>query len=295
MKIILLLLLIGVGLSSFGQFDSTTINFRKSLSIQDITETLSECNCFIMRMRGELNEKETKLVTRAQAILFGREFKELDSLFKSGNEIIQLYAFGGLCIMYPDNLNENHLKILNKEGEVSIYQQGTDEFPKMPISEVAGKMYQMVSKNQKEKETQILVEKKVFEFIKEYSLNPDTYEPIEFQDYHIYSTHSSSLEKIENSEVHSIKHVFIIKNKEGKLTEFSACFKLDNELNLMLIEEKESETVSCSPPRLEWWLNKFGRELSKADKKRLCLNDGMSNQKEFRSLKKMLKNSSVTN
>lgn len=273
MKFITTILLIGIGFISYGQSNSAMINFQRNLPIQDITETLSECNCMIMRMRGELNEKEAKLTSRGQALIFEREFNELDSLYNHGNDIIQLYAFGGICMTYPDSLTESHLTILSKEGEVSIYQQGSDEFPKMPISKVAGQMYKMVAKNKKEKETQLLVEKKIIAFIKEYSLYPDTYEPIEFQDYHVYSTHNgSSLAKIENSEIPSVKHLFKIKNIDGVIAEYSARFKLDNELNIMLIEEKESSTVSCSPPRLKWWLGKFGKELSDKDKSKLGLN-----------------------
>ena len=254
--------------------ESAMIDFQRSLPIEDITETLSECNCLIMGMRGDLNRKETKLVSRAQALVFGRKFNELDSLYKNGNDIIQLYAFGGICMTYPDSLTENHLKILSKKGEVSIYQQGTDEFPKMPISKVAEQMHKVVARNKREKETQLLVEKKIIEFIKEYSLYPDTYESIEFKDYHVYSTHKgASLEKIENSEVPSVKHIFKIKNKEGSLDQYSARFKLDNELNIMMIEEYESNTVSCSPPRLDWWLERFGRELTEEDKTKLGLNN----------------------
>jgi hypothetical protein len=274
MKLITTILLIGIGFFGNAQSDSTMIKFQRSLSIQDITETLSECNCMIMGMRGELNEKEAKLASRGQALIFGREFNELDSLYKNGNDIIQLYAFGGICMTYPDSLTEIHLEILNKEGEISIYQQqGTDEFPKMPISKVAGQMYKVVARNKKEKEIQLLVEKKIIAFIKEYSLYPNTYESIEFKDYHVYSTHNgSSLEKIENSEIPSVEHIFKIKNKEGTLDEYSARFKLDNELNIMLIEEEESGTVSCSPPRLDWWLERFGRELTDEDKTKLGLN-----------------------
>jgi hypothetical protein len=273
MKFITTILLIGIGFFSYGQSDSAMIKFQRSLPIEDITETLSECNCMIMGMRGELNEKEEKLASRGQALIFGREYNDLDSLYKNGNDIIQLYAFGGICMTYPDSLKERHLKILNKEGEINIYQQGTDEFPKMPISKVAGKMYKVVAKNKKEKEAQVQAERKIKEFISEYCMFPESYEPINFSDYHVYSTHNgSSLSKIENSEIPSVKHTFKIKNKEGELAEYSARFKLDNELNIMLIEGEESGTVSCSPPRLDWWFERFGRELTDIDKTKLGLN-----------------------
>jgi hypothetical protein len=273
MKFIATIFLVSIGFSGYCQSDSSIIQFRKNLPIKDITETLSECNCIIMGMRGELNEKEKKLTSRGQALIFGREFKELDSLFNHGNSILQLYAFGGICLTYPDSIVEKHLTILNKEGEVNIYKQGAEEYPKQPISQIADQMYSVVARVKKEKEIQKIVEQKIQDFINVYSMFPKSYIPVKFKDFHIYSIHNSStLSKVENSGSPSIEHIFKIKNKEGTLAEYSAQFKLDNELNMMLIEEEESGTFSCFPPELDWWIKKFGRKLSKKDKIELGIN-----------------------
>ena len=88
MKGAFIMILFSVGLHSYGQSDSM-INFQRSIPIKDVVETLSECDCIVMRMRGNLNEREAKLISRAQAILV-RDFSELDSLFHFENKVISV-------------------------------------------------------------------------------------------------------------------------------------------------------------------------------------------------------------
>ncbi|MCC7452645.1 MAG: hypothetical protein IT222_00655, partial [Crocinitomix sp.] len=264
---------VAIGLCGMAQTDSAMVNFQRNLPITDIVETLSECDCMILSMRGDLTAREEKLVSRGQAILFGRYFSELDSLFDHGSDLIQLYAFGGICITYPDSLNDKHLQILKKEGTVRIYEQGKDSFPTKPIIRIAGMMYQSVAQIKLEKEQQQFIQKMISEFILKYASNPNTYVNISFQDYHVYSAHEgASLEKVKSSEVYSVKHIFKIQNNDGSINEYQARFKIDSELKVMLIEEEkaeESNTVSCYPPRLNWWLENFGRKLNKKEKKEL--------------------------
>jgi hypothetical protein len=270
MKQTLLILFAAIGLCGMAQTDSAMVNFQRNLPITDIVETLSECNCMILGMRGDLTAREEKLVSRRQAILFGRYFSELDSLFDHGNDLIQLYAFGGICITYPDSLNDKHLQILKKEGTVRIYERGKDSLPSKPITQIAGMMYQTVAQIKLEKEQQQFIQKMISEFILKYASNPNTYLNISFQDYHVYSTDEGP--SIENSEVYSVKHIFKIQNNDGSINEYQARFKIDSELKVMLIEEEmgeESNTVSCYPPSLNWWLENFGRKLNKKEKKEL--------------------------
>lgn len=275
MKQTLLIFFVAIVFRGIAQTDSAMINFQRNLPITDIVETLSECNCMILGMRGDLTEKEAKLVSRGQALLFGRYFNELDSLFDHSNDLIQLYAFGGICLTYPDSLNDKHLQILKKEGTVRIYQQGKDSFPSKPIIEIAGMMYKSVARIKHEREQQQTIQKMISEFILKYATNPKTYVNISFQDYHVYSTHDgSSLEKVKSSEVYSVKHIFKIQNNNGSINEYQARFKIDSELKVMLIEEEkeeESNTVSCYPPKLDWWFENFGRKLNKKEKKELGL------------------------
>jgi len=229
----------------------------------------------IMEMQGDLTEKEEKLISRVQAIAFGRYFNELDSLFDHGSDFIQLYAFGGICVSYPDSINDKHLQILKKEGTVRICQQGKDSLPSKPIIEIAEMMYKLVSQIKNEKEQQQIIQKMISEFILKYAAHPETYVNISFQDFHVYSIHDgSTLEKVKSSEIYSVKHIFRIQNINGSINEYQARFKIDSEFKFMLIENetgKESNIVSCSPPRLDWWFENFGRTLSKQEKEELGL------------------------
>lgn len=275
MRTILLLLFIGISLRGAAQEDSSSFYYQRNLPIADIVETITECNCVILKLRYELTEKEIKLVSSGQAILFSRLFNELDSLFDHSNPLIQLYAFGGICTKYPDSLQEKHLTILNSEGVVRIYEQGKDSFPVMPAKEIAAMMYKSVTRNKLDKEQQLIVQKVISDFIVKYAANPKSYVNLKFQNYHVYSIHDgSTLEKIKGSEVFSIKHTFKIKNIRGILSEYQIRFKIDSAFKIILIEEEngeESNTVSCSPPRLDWWFNTVGKKLSKKERKELGL------------------------
>lgn len=274
MKQIILILFIAIGIRGIAQIDPEMLKFQRNIPITDIVETLTECDCMILEMQGDLTEKEAKLVSRGQAILFGRYFNELDSLFDHGSDLIQLYAFGGICTTYPDSLNAKHFQILKKEGTVKIYQQGKDSFPSKPIMEIAEMIYNSVVRIKHEKEQQQIIQKVISEFILKYSANPKTYVNISFQDCHFHSTHDGSpLEKVKSSEVYSVKHIFRIQNNNGSINEYQARFIIDSELKIMLIEEEneeeESITVSCYPPKLNWWFENFGRKLNEKEKKEL--------------------------
>lgn len=275
MKKILFFLLVTINFHSFSQEDSAFINFQRNLPISDIVETLTSCDCMLMRMRGELNDKEEKLVSRGQALLFGRRFNELDSLFNYSSDLIQLYAFGGICLTYPDSLTEKHLQILNKKGTVRIYEQGKKKFPTMPISEVAEMMHNSIARKKEEYQQQQKIQQLISDFITKYASSPESYISSSFEDYHVFSTHDGeTLEKEEDSEVYSIKHIFSLQNNEGAIAELQVRFKIDSELKIMIIEEEledESNTIYVYPPEFDWWFSTFGRALTENEQVELGL------------------------
>jgi len=262
-------------IKSISQKDSVIISYPNKTNISEFVNTLTECNCVVMEMNGKLTEKEKKLVSSGESILFERKFNELDSLYENSSEIVQLYAFGGICLTYPDSLNEKHLQILKKERAVNIYQQGKDTFPTKSTRELAEMMYKVAIQTIEENKQQIIVQNLISDFIFKYSTNPKTYENISFVNYHVYSTlDGTTFEKIKSSEVYSVKHIFKIRNNNGIMNEYQARFKIGSELNIMLIEEEkdiESNTVNCYPPNLNWWFDNLGRKITEAEKKELGL------------------------
>ena len=277
MKYVFTLLCFSI-LACFGQADSiisdqTLLRLQRSIPIEDIIETLSECNCMVLGMRGELTEKEKRMVTHGQALIFGRTFHELDSLYQHGNDLMQLYAFGGICNAHPDSITDEHLKILEKEVMVNIYRQDGGKMPKESISNIAKQMHHSIVVRKKQQEVQLKVEELIESFIMRYSEHPKTYVSKEFYGYHVYSVHNGmTLEKEKGSEVYSIGHRFNIKNKAGETGEFTAWFKVDSDFTIVLIEPEKSGTVSVYPPQLKWWLDTYGRELSLKDRADLKLN-----------------------
>lgn len=277
MKYVFTLLCFSI-LACFGQGDSTISDqtlkrLQARIPIKDIVTTLSECDCMVLGMRGELTEKEKQMVTHGQALIFGRPFHELDSLYQHGNDIIQLYAFGGICTAHPDSITDAHLKILEKEGTVNIYRQDGGEMPKESISNIAKQMHHSIIVRKKQQAIQVKVEELIESFIMHYSEHPKTYLSKEFYGYHVYSVHNEvTLEKEKGSEVYSIGHRFNIKNKAGETGEFTAWFKVDSDFTIVIIEPEKSNRVSVYPPQLDWWLNNYGRELSLKDRADLKLN-----------------------
>ena len=275
MKSLLVILIITFAINGISQEDSAIINNPNKYHISEIVNTLTECNCVVMEMNGKLTEKEKKLASSGESILFDRNFSELDSLFENSSEIVQLYAFGGICLTYPDSLNEKHLQILKKERAVNIYQQGKDTFPTKSTSELAEMMYKVAKQTIEENKQQLIIQNMISDFILKYSTDPKTYENISFVNYHVYSTlDGTTFEKIKASEVYSVKHIFKIRNNNGIINEYQVRFKIGSELDIMLIEEEkdiESNTVNCNPPNLNWWFENLGRKITEAEKKELGL------------------------
>lgn len=260
--ILILFLLISFKGFSQGQevSDSVFNAFQQNLPIEDIVETLSECDCIVMGMRGDLTPQEQKMISRGQALMMAREFDELDSLFDHGNEIIQLYAFGGICASHPDSLTDKHLSLLTESGKIKMYMQNDQKFPKIEKNEIAQGFYDNVEIRKQETLDKKRVEDVIVNYIKETAAFPETYESLGFSGFHVYKTaNQSSLATIDDSEVFVTLHRFKIKNSAGKFGEYEVCFKLDHEFEMMLIEKEESNTVSVNPPKLDWWTGTFGK------------------------------------
>ena len=96
---------------------------------------------------------------------------------------------------------------------------------------------------------------------------------INFDGFHTYSNYDFETgETEEESLVHAITITYRLKDNSGNMCEQINTIKIDHNMNIMIIEEEESDTVSSYPPRIKEWLDKYGRKLSKKDKQHLKLN-----------------------
>jgi hypothetical protein len=273
-KKIIFVALIFIGNRAFSQSDNSWESFQKRVTTKDIVETLTNAGGYVMKMHikhtsGEpesiQHKREAKILSRIDAI-HGRTFAVLDSLFIHSDTLIKLYAFKGICSSYPDSLREDHLKILSYGGNVKIYQQGTNQFPSMKVSEVAAINYRRVEKYKKQDAIEIKIKERIKSFILEYSRYPKSYISISYNNFLC-----DNYGEIENSKIYSIMHIYKIKTNKGDLIEHKARFTLDNSNNIIDINEYESLVIEEQEqlPQLDWWLNIFGRKLNNRDKKTL--------------------------
>ena len=76
-------------------------------------------------------------------------------------------------------------------------------------------------------------------------------------------------EKEKNSDSYVIGHRYKINDVNGKPIECYNTFRFDYEFRINIIEGEESNTVSSYPPRVQEWLDKYGKELSNKEKRKL--------------------------
>jgi hypothetical protein len=249
----------------FSQQDTLRFNDTPE-NIAAGVKSLEDCNCFIAGMRGQLTEKERAMVIGYQR-LYRLDFETLDSLFRNSTVGIQLFTFGVICTNYPERLTADHLALMDNQNKIDIYQQGSTDFPKEKIGDLATGMYDQIAVHEQEKQTELTVQDKISQFIRAYAKYPESYEPMAFEGYHVYSIHDGAdLKKQEGSEVYAVMHKYRLKTLKGDVVEVNHSFKMDALFLMMLIEAEESNTVTCYPPRLEFWLGQFGRELTDAEK-----------------------------
>ncbi|MBI3135430.1 MAG: hypothetical protein HYZ14_12210 [Bacteroidetes bacterium] len=278
-----------VSLTTNAQSDTLLVRQKPAVSLIQAVNTLNACECFIESIRSPLSAEEHRMVT-AYGVMRNLDFRTLDSLYRNSGDVIKLYCFELICSNFPDSLTDQHMQLLRNKHKIGIYQKQPGDFPKERISDIAYEMYGMIEKKRLEKIQKDMVEHKIRTFIADYAMYPESYIPISFTGYHQYAIHSGDdRKKVEDSEVHAIIHSYKLKTITGDLLSISHTFKVNADFVIMIIESEESTTVSCWPPKLDFWLNQFGRSLNDADKEALQLNAVVVSPISKRKIKKLLR------
>ncbi len=223
----------------------------------------------ILSVRGEPNEQVLNYMNQLNH-LFMLEYDQLDSLYKAETGVLQLYAFGIICRKFPEQINNDHKKILKNKGGVMVLNRDKKEPHSVPIKEIASIMYGSIEAMEEEKKMKSKTESEVSKLIGNYAKYPESYEPISFEQFHVmHIANGETLKKEKDSEDYVIGHRYRIKDINGNTVECYNTFKFDHEFQINIIEEEESNTVSAYPPRVQEWLDKYGRSLSDKEKKKL--------------------------
>ncbi len=243
--IIPLILLLVISNSAMAQ-DSSIIS--KTL---DSLEILKNVGGFVDGYNNPPTPEEKRFynITR---MLFGLPFYEVKKLMVDENKFARTYGFSIATKLYFDSLTNSDLEIFNDTAKLPLYtQRGI-----MYAGITAGQYCEMAYKSTiKEHETSLKekdIVSSIKQFIKDSSQYPDSYESISFTNY--------TWGGIEDDMFFEIQHKYKLKNTDDQLVEVVNYFILDNQFKIMLIEATRSKTINVHPPKIEEWINEFGKQ-----------------------------------
>lgn len=238
----------------------------------EYVDSIKKHEFIILSIIGEPSEQVITYMNQMNHF-FMLEYEQLDSIFQTETGILKLYSFGILCRKFPKQINKGHKKIFKNENEIMVLKRDQNDLQSIPIKEVASMMYKSIKALEEEKEKELKTEKAVKKFVKNYSKYPKSYESLSFEQFHeMHTANGENLTKEKNSEVYVIGHRYRIKDVNGELVESFNTFKFSYEFKINIIEEEEGNTFSAYPPRVQEWLDKYGKSMKDKDKKKLGIN-----------------------
>jgi tetratricopeptide (TPR) repeat protein len=237
----------------------------------EFIDSIKEHKYIVLSVRGEPNPEVITYMNQLNHI-FMLDYKQLDSLYKAETGILQLYAFGIMCRKFPEQINNDHKKILKNKNGILVLNRDQKEPHSVPIKEIASMMFSSIEAMEEEKKMKSRTESEVSKLIRNYAKHPESYEPISFEQFDVmHIADGETLKKEKDSEDYVIGHRYRLKDVNGNTFECYNTFKFDHEFQINIIEGEESNTVSAYPPMVQEWLDKYGRTLSNKDKKKLRL------------------------
>jgi len=218
----------------------------------DSLEVLARCDFFVPGFEpgDELAERVANLVFM---INHGYKFDELEQLLHHKNVYINLYAFIAICQNHFEKLTDAHLKITKSGRPVILYDKNGNIKYK-----TVGFWSNEIYKGNKEERTQNAIYRPPLEvaiksFILKYALYPQIYLPVSFDLF------------LNNETYLGIRHTYIIKNNAGITDTVKNFFVTNSKNEIQEIAEKVTYTEASYPPKINDWLTKYGRQLSKQD------------------------------
>jgi len=228
----------------------------------DCQTIVDSANAFIQTSESAINTKPTikdnERNFRLDKWLQKLSFKDFRCLLD--NESIPLKAIGFIYAanFHGDSLLINYSYLLTDTTAVQFFTANGNTSPKMKLGELLSTMTQKIKEDKDNFARRPQIEETVSIFIKKYSSYPDTYKPHSFPDFSMGSDNEGLSE-------FKISHDYEIRNNEGKNVRVVSAFVFDKNLSLNVIEKDSSSYISSYPPKLDYWLKEFGRQLTKSD------------------------------
>jgi hypothetical protein len=228
----------------------------------DCQTIVDSANAFIQTSESAINTKPTikdnERNLKLDKWLQKLSFKDLSCLLDNKSIPLKATGFVYAANFYGDSLLKNYSYLLTDTTTVQFFRADGNASPKMKLGELLSMMTQKVKEDKGNFARRPEIEETVSIFIKKYSTYPDTYKPHSFPDFSMGSDN-------EGLSDFKISHDYEIKNNEGKNVRVVSAFVFDKNLRLNVIEKDSSSYISSYPPKLDYWLKAFGRQLTKSD------------------------------
>jgi hypothetical protein len=185
-------------------------------------------------------------------------FKEFRCLLDNESISIKAIGFMYAASFHGDSLLKNYQYLLTDTTTVQFFYASGNTGPKFKLGELLSMVVQKIKEDKDNHERRPEIEGTVSAFIKKYSTYPDSYRPHLFPCFSIGSGD-------QGINYFKVTHDYEIINNEGKNVRVVNAFVFDKNLRLNLIEKDSCFDISIYPPKLNYWLKEFGRQLSKSD------------------------------
>jgi hypothetical protein len=193
-----------------------------------------------------------------------RSFSELKCMLESADKLHNLYGFIYAGMYHSDSLNGRYNALLSDTTSIQFQTSNGLLDSKMTVGEVLTRMYDQIIRDKQNLAKQPQVEQKVSSFIQSYSMYPSTYKSISFP----YFSMGRDDKGLTNF---SVRHLYQISNKAGKMVKVTSQFVLSPKLNINVIAQDSTSYIAAYPPMITDWLKEYGRQLSTADSVNLRL------------------------
>ena len=241
---------------------TTSFVSTQNINNDECQTIIDSTNVFIQTSESAINTKPTIQDNvrnlRLDKWLQKLSFKNLCCLLDSKSISLKATGFIYAANFYGDSLLKNYSNLLTDTTTVQFFRADGNASPKMKLGQLLSMMTEKVKANKDNFARRPEIEETISIFIKEYSTYPETYKPYSFLDFSMGSDN-------EGLSDFKISHDYEIKNNEGKSVRVISAFVFDKNLRLNVIEKDSSSYISSYPPKLDYWLKAFGRQLTKSD------------------------------
>lgn len=246
MRSISILSLLLLSFSSIAQPIPTT----EPKAILDSFEVIKKVGAVSMAISAEPTEQERRIYN-IERMLFVLPFEEVDKLLNDTNRIARAYGFLVMSKKYFDSLNTKRLGVLEDTSKLLLFTQRGIIDAGLNLGMMCRMMYEGAKDTRKIEAMQPKVEEAVKDFIIMHAMYPDSYLPLDIKDY--------SWSEYEDKVVYELVHGYKLKNKDGELITVTHYFIVNSGFEVVLIEKDRSDLISVDPPRLDEWLDVFGK------------------------------------